>query len=111
MRPKSAIFRPPMVNKNRKLDVDRESYGPSSSVPTSFAAAEGTSEASLAASAPREAQMLYQPEEPGPGPGRTHGGLRGWNRDGGSNDRLAKAHERHYRGWTVVRTSEATRNV
>ena len=35
---------------------------------------EGTSEASLAASAqaPREAQMLYQPKEPGPGPeGRT----------------------------------------
>jgi hypothetical protein len=30
--------------------------------------------------------MPYQPKEPGPGPGRAHGGLRGWNQDGGSSE-------------------------
>ncbi len=46
---------------------------------------EGTSEASLAASVPRVSTDALPTQEPGPGPGRTHGGLRGWNRDGGSS--------------------------
>ena len=49
---------------------------------------EGTSEASLAASVPRVSTDALPTQEPGPGPGRTHGGLRGWNRDGGSNKRM-----------------------
>jgi hypothetical protein len=56
---------------------------------------EGTSEASLAASVPRVSTDALPTQEPGPGPGRTHGGLRGWNRDGGSNKRMFKAHQRH----------------
>ena len=49
---------------------------------------EGTSEASLAASVPRVSTDALPTQEPGPGPGRTHSGLQGWNRDGGSNKRF-----------------------
>ena len=56
----------------------------------------------MAASVPREAQMLYQPKEPGPGPGRTHRGLQGWNRDGGSNKRFVQStSETHLAGRTA----------
>ena len=56
--------------------------------PSTSTRLEGTSEASLAASVPRVSTDALPTQEPGPGPGRTHSGLQGWNRDGGSNKRF-----------------------